>query len=774
MYEEKKKRNINWKSLIIKILLLALIVFLIIWVIQINTKRNNEQNDTKVFNQNIATMKESSESYYKSNKLPENIGDKDKITLEEMIDNNLLMEFTDKNGNFCDEKNSYAQVTKTKENVYQLKVLLSCDDNTDYLVKNLTIENNKIDNKENKNQTSEDNKEVQANEDNNEKSVDEINKETNNVDYVDEKVQNEPKTETVYEKKKVYSYTTQYEFRKLLEAESSKYTCPDGYSLLGDKCFKSIIESEIDATATYYDDEEIVTDPLEKVEDDTKEYVDPIEDTADITYTCPSGYIKTGTGEDTKCYKIDTVAKNSSNATPTCPDGYSISGNTCVKVNKATSIAANKKCPDGYSVSGSSCVKLKKPTKKAANKKYSCTKGSLSGTKCYYCPSGYKQTGSGANISCYKYVTKYKTSYSKNWYVYTTKKSTSPLDVYKTNTEKMVFNYSKPEPICSKCTKKRTYYYYTIKRRKAYKTAYSQKVTAAKKVGNAKVNYSCKKGTRTGAYCYFCKSGTTTGKGSNTKCKFTKKLTYKCPSSVNGSVSGSKCYYCKSGTKSGSGSNMTCKLNSNLNYTCKTGTKNGTKCYTCPSGYNQTSSAYNAKCNKTNYISVIENQGTSYSCPEGYTQEGSGDTIKCYKTVAGKTTYYCEDSAAKLGEDNKCHKTVKGEIKEYTCPEGYAINDKKCYKTTDETIDANKETTEAKYDYIWSNNSTLDGWEFTGNTRTITNEDEVTVASPHTGIFDSENIIKNIMLLGFLGIGIGFITYLSIKSMKNKKHNIIG
>ena len=124
MYEEKKKRNINWKSLIIKILLLALIVFLIIWVIQINTKRNNEQNDTKVFNQNIATMKESSESYYKSNKLPENIGDKDKITLEEMIDNNLLMEFTDKNGNFCDEKNSYAQVTKTKENVYQLITFL--------------------------------------------------------------------------------------------------------------------------------------------------------------------------------------------------------------------------------------------------------------------------------------------------------------------------------------------------------------------------------------------------------------------------------------------------------------------------------------------------------------------------------------------------------------------------------------------------------------------------------------------------------------------------
>ena len=858
MYEEKRKA-INWKSLIIKILILALIVFLVIWVIQVINNRKNNNSNNKIFNQNIENMNDAAESYYKSNELPKNIGDKNKITLQDMIDNNLLMEFTDKNGNFCDEKNSYAQITKTKENLYQLKVLLSCDDNTDYLVKDFNIENSSSETKDTT--ETKDNIENNKQEKNQEesKSVEEINEETNNVDYIDEKVQEQ--TYTTYEKKKVYTYTTQYEFRKLLEESTTKYTCPDGYSLMGNKCFKSIIESEINATLEYYEDKDIITDPLEKIEDSKKEYTDPIKNTTEPTYSCPSGYEKTGSGINTKCYKISTTSKVSTSATKTCPSGYTLSGSSCikydnalstpasancpsgyakinnscikynkadvinatakcssgytlsgsscVKYDKAATINATAKCPSGYKLSGSSCIKYDTATKISAKiSSYSCSKGSLSGSKCYSCPSGYTQSGKGANISCYINVPKYNTSYG-NWYVYTTRKSTTALYTYSNNTEKMVYTGSKLEKTCSKCYTRRTYYYYTIYRRNVYTNTTYTKSYGKVTVTNATPNYKCSKGSRDGSSCYYCKSGTATGSGKNTKCKITNKnLTYSCS---KGSKDGTSCYYCKSGTATGSGKKTQCKVTTNLTYSCSKGSKDGTscyyckfgtatgsgkntkckvstgvqysckngtlyqnKCYSCPTNYKQSSSTFNSSCLKTTYVNSIKNNGTTIlSCPSGYTQEGSGNNIKCYKNITGKTSYYCEDPLSKLGADNKCHKNVKGEVKGYVCPEGYALKDQKCYKTTNEEVDAKEETTEAKYDYTWNNNETLEGWEFTGNTRTITNESEVTIESPKTGLFDSDNISKNIILIGFLTMGLGFISYLIIRLFKNKEKNII-
>ena len=94
--------------------------------------------------------------------------------------------------------------------------------------------------------------------------------------------------------------------------------------------------------------------------------------------------------------------------------------------------------------------------------------------------------------------------------------------------------------------------------------------------------------------------------------------------------------------------------------------------------------------------------------------------MTCSKTVTREGIYYCEDSSAILSGD-KCIKNVDGTITGYTCPEGYQQESAYCTKDTTETIGATctKKTT-TSYKYIWSEKSYLEGWEFTGRTKTVT------------------------------------------------------
>jgi len=94
--------------------------------------------------------------------------------------------------------------------------------------------------------------------------------------------------------------------------------------------------------------------------------------------------------------------------------------------------------------------------------------------------------------------------------------------------------------------------------------------------------------------------------------------------------------------------------------------------------------------------------------------------MTCSRVVKTEGKYYCEDSDAKL-EGNKCIKIVKGDIKGYTCPTDYNLNGDKCTKETTVTVDANVTTENStSYKYTWSEKSYLEGWEFTGKTKTQT------------------------------------------------------
>lgn len=140
MYEEKtkKKVNIDWKSLIIKIVILLVVVFIILWVISLfkGDKKKVESNLTS----NLQYMQKTAKEYFTGSKLPTNVNGRRKITLGEMIEKNVIIEFKDQNNKACDMIDSYAEATKVNNTDYTIKVKLVCGGESDYIIDTIKYE----------------------------------------------------------------------------------------------------------------------------------------------------------------------------------------------------------------------------------------------------------------------------------------------------------------------------------------------------------------------------------------------------------------------------------------------------------------------------------------------------------------------------------------------------------------------------------------------------------------------------------------------------------
>ena len=90
----------------------------------------------QIFNANLQTMKEAGITYFTSERLPENVGDKKTLTLQQMLDMKLLIPFTDRNGKSCDVTKSYISLEK-QETEYLMKVNLKCGEEEDYILVHL-------------------------------------------------------------------------------------------------------------------------------------------------------------------------------------------------------------------------------------------------------------------------------------------------------------------------------------------------------------------------------------------------------------------------------------------------------------------------------------------------------------------------------------------------------------------------------------------------------------------------------------------------------------
>ena len=183
----EKEFKLSWLKVIGVIALIAMIIVVIFLVY--HKKKSNGDNSSAAFINNINLMKDVAYDYFKGDNLPDKIGEAYKITLEEMITNNMIVEFVDDKGNTCNKVDSYVQVTKSLENEYTMKVFLSCDDKSDYVLSsfyvNDEVENNKNEKEEEK---VEENNKVSDNKVNNNSSSTQGSsnnyKPNNNVTYV--------------------------------------------------------------------------------------------------------------------------------------------------------------------------------------------------------------------------------------------------------------------------------------------------------------------------------------------------------------------------------------------------------------------------------------------------------------------------------------------------------------------------------------------------------------------------------------------------------------
>jgi len=151
MYEEKPKKNLNlnnlnidWKALLFKLAILLVAVFILLFIVSLVKK------DKKTIESNLPTnlqsMRTAAKEYFTDSRLPSNVNGRKKITLGEMFENKLLVEFKDQNNKSCDTIGSFAEATKVNDTDYTIKVKLVCGSESDYVIDTIKLEDNNTDN----------------------------------------------------------------------------------------------------------------------------------------------------------------------------------------------------------------------------------------------------------------------------------------------------------------------------------------------------------------------------------------------------------------------------------------------------------------------------------------------------------------------------------------------------------------------------------------------------------------------------------------------------
>ena len=130
--DDEERKNLPIKTFLVSLILIIIFVLLLVWLLPMPnlTGLNN-----RIFNANIQEMKNAAIPYFTTDKLPQKDGDSVKLTLQEMIDAKLILPFTDKNGDTCDTKASYIELTKkSNDDGYELKTYLKCNGEDDYVL----------------------------------------------------------------------------------------------------------------------------------------------------------------------------------------------------------------------------------------------------------------------------------------------------------------------------------------------------------------------------------------------------------------------------------------------------------------------------------------------------------------------------------------------------------------------------------------------------------------------------------------------------------------
>ena len=134
----EKEYQISWFKIIGITALIAIVVAIIFLVYPKNDSTSLLTQQTYI--NNITLMKDAGFEYFKGSNLPKEIGEAKRITLDEMLARNLIVEFLDEEGNSCNTTNSYIEATKTMDNEYEMSIYLSCDNKSDYIITSISNE----------------------------------------------------------------------------------------------------------------------------------------------------------------------------------------------------------------------------------------------------------------------------------------------------------------------------------------------------------------------------------------------------------------------------------------------------------------------------------------------------------------------------------------------------------------------------------------------------------------------------------------------------------
>lgn len=150
--EEYEKRGFPFRDFLLKLILIIIFVFLLVWLlpkfitpaINKNLENNNSTINkeeinalaSQIFYDNIERMKDAAISYYTNERLPKEVGDSDIMTLSDMIGKKIITPLIDKNNNAVDVEKSYVKITKTDDE-YILKVNLKDSETEDYILVHL-------------------------------------------------------------------------------------------------------------------------------------------------------------------------------------------------------------------------------------------------------------------------------------------------------------------------------------------------------------------------------------------------------------------------------------------------------------------------------------------------------------------------------------------------------------------------------------------------------------------------------------------------------------
>ncbi len=395
MYDNGRKNGFSLIKLILACLVILLFLFIVMWMIKKSSSNTNLNPLLDgIFRDNINSMQDAGEAYFTNDKLPTEIGEEVKISLQEMLDKNYILPFTDKNGDTCDLKASYVLVVKT-ENGYELRTYLKCGDESHELVKVLGCHDLCVDCKE--------------------------------------------KTCRIEE-------ITQYQFVKDSKVTKTTYSCVTG-KLSGKNCI--ITNTDIKAAktkTTIKTDTKAATETTTKTKVDTdvtktKVYV-PAEKTTTqetkvkkyVDYEVKRIYTDPEKKTETNCV---TVKEKDPNCKVQCVPTY-VNGvleevcNTCGYVyHKECTDTDVWVCPNSYTESGSgsskTCYKdtykcpsnISKENQSGSGKDLKCWYYEVTpGTTTYKCPSNISkenQSGSGKDLKCWYYTYNYSCPSTSNY-----------------------------------------------------------------------------------------------------------------------------------------------------------------------------------------------------------------------------------------------------------------------------------------------------------------------------------------------------------------------